>query len=111
MNPLIYKFQFGDGTNHDATVDEASAAIKLCENYKWNVTPNESGITGAQPSYTIEVSSDGSNWFAYDTDSTNVPTDEAVCDDHMTFTYIRVNHSGTGTTGGNVEYTLTLKRG
>ncbi len=109
--PIKIYFQFSDGQVHDATLSETSIALEFCENYKWSVTPNAQGITGATPDYTIEVSNDGIAWFEYNNDSTNVSVFDAVDDIHLAFTMMRIVHDGTGTSGGTVEYLFTSKRG
>ena len=109
--PLKRYFNFSDGQTHDASVTETSDALASCQNYKWSVTPNAQGITGASPDYTIEVSNDGGvTWFEYNSLSTGVSVVDSVEDDHLAFTQMRIQHNSGGSTGGNVEYTLTQKR-
>jgi hypothetical protein len=109
--PLKRYFNFSDGQTHDASVTETSDALASCQNYKWSVTPNAQGITGASPDYTIEVSNDGIAWFEYNNLSSNVDVEDAVDDNHLTFTMMRIVHDGTGTSGGTVQYLFTQKRG
>jgi hypothetical protein len=109
--PIKIYFQFSDGQTHDATLTEISSSIEFCENYKWSITPNAQSITGATPNYTIEVSNDGIVWFDYNNNSTNVSVDDAVEDNHLAFTMVRINYNATGTSGGTVEFLFTSKRG
>lgn len=108
--PHIRKFEFADGTDHDATVDESSLALESCYKYGWNITPITTGLTGGTPEYTVEVSNDNINWFEYNNLSTDVSVDDAVCDDHLTFIYMRIVHQSKGATGGTVEYVFTQKQ-
>lgn len=110
MDPISRIFQFGDGSNHDATVDETSTLLDPnCSNYVWNISPLEVGVAGA-PLYTIEVSNDGVAWFDYDALFTNVATDDAVEDTQLSFTKIRVKHISGSASAGTVKYTLTQKQ-
>lgn len=108
--PQIREFVFTDGVVHDATIDEASEGLLSCFKYGWNVTPITAGLTGGTPEYTIEVSNDNVNWFEYNNLSTDVSVEDAVCDDHLTFIYMRIVHQSKGATGGTVKYVLTQKQ-
>ena len=106
--PITQVFQFLDGPDHDATVDETSATIENCQNYVWNVTPTCVAI-GGTAQYTVEVSNDGVCWFDYATVFTNVSTVDAVEDIQLSFTKMRINHKSGTATMGTVKYTLTQK--
>lgn len=106
--PVTRIFEFTDGENHDATVDETSDALENCFNYVWNVTPKNTGLVGVAQ-YTIEVSNDGVSWFDYATVFTNVSTVDAVEDIQFSFTKMRINHKSSTATAGTVKYLLTQK--
>ena len=110
MRTLTYNFTFTtDGTSHDVTVSEASELLESCSNYVWNVSPSVTGLSGS-PTYTIEVSNDGTTWFEYATEFTGVDIDDAVEDTQLSFKYMRVNHIAGTSTAGVVTYTLTQKQ-
>ena len=109
MDPITRKFTFSDGQGHDVTIDETSEPLQSCQDYKWSITPNTQLLVGGPPLYTIEVSNDGSSWFEYNSESTDITTDNAVCDDHLAFTQMRIVHKANGSTSGNVEYIFVQK--
>lgn len=110
MRTLTYIFNFTtDGTSHDVTFSEASESLESHSNYVWNVSPSVVGLSGL-PIYTIEVSNDGTTWFEYATEFTNVAIDDAVEDTQLSFKYMRVNHVAGTSTVGTVTYTLTQKQ-
>lgn len=111
MNPIEREFNFTDGTTHDATLSETSDTLESCFNYTWSLSPLISGITGTSPLYTIEVSNDGVNWYEYNSNSTNLDVVNAVDDNHLAFTKMRIVHIGTGTTAGTVVYKFVQKNG
>ena len=110
-NPIEREFSFTDGTTHDATLSETSDELTSCYNYTWSISPLISGITGTSPIYTVEVSNDGINWYEYNSGSTNVDVIDAVDDNHLAFTKMRIVHIGTGTSGGTVTYKFVQKNG
>ena len=99
-------FQFGDGSDHDATVDETSSAIDTPNNFGWNVAPTSTGVSGVAQ-YTVEVSQDGVTWFDYAVIFTNVANVDAVEDPFLTWEKMRINHKAGSSTAGTVKYTLT----
>ena len=110
-NTIEREFNFTDGTTHDATITETSEALDSCFNYVWSLSPLISGITGTNPTYTVEVSNDGVNWYEYNNLSTNVDIIDAVDDNHLSFTKMRIVHDATGTSGGTVIYKFVQKNG
>ena len=109
-DPKINKFVFSDGTSHDASVSETSESLKSWYKYEWSLAPIQSGVTGGNPKYTIEVSNDDINWFEYNNLSTDVSIDDAVDDNHLSWVYMRIVYSGTGVSAGTIEFELTQKQ-
>jgi len=101
-------FLFGDGENHDATVDETSTPIDLPANIGWNVAPVGVGVVGT-PQYTIEVSDDGVVWFDYAVVFTDVAYDDAVEDPFLTWKKMRIVHNSVTATAGTVKYVFNRK--
>jgi len=99
-------FQFGDGSDHDATVDETSTHIETPRNSGWNVAPSPIGVSGTAQ-YTVEVSQDLVTWFDYATIFTNVIHNDAVEDPFSTWSYMRIAHKAGSATVGTVKYTFT----
>jgi hypothetical protein len=108
--PKKTKFEFGDGTSHDATVSETSQSIQSCYKYEWALAPIKSGLTVGDPTYTIEVSNDDTTWFEYNNLSTNVSVDDAVDDNHLAWVYMRVVYNAGTETTGTIEFELTQKQ-
>ena len=110
MNGLIERiFEFGDGSDHDATVSEISSELDSCSNHVWNVTPDCNDL-GGMSQYTIEVSNDGVCWFDYALVFTDVNSEDGVEDIQLSFKKMRINHKASTATQGTVKYLLTQKQ-
>lgn len=110
-NPKQTKFNFtSDGTSHDATVSETSESLESCYKYEWSVAPIQSGLSVGDPIYTIEVSNDDTNWFEYNSLSTDVSVDDAVDDIHLAWIYMRIVYNAGTETTGTIEFELTQKQ-
>jgi len=108
--PKKTKFVFSDGTSHDATVSETSEAVQSCYKYEWSLAPIKTGLTIADPTYTIEVSNDGTTWFEYNNLSTDVSVNDAVDDNHLAWIFMRVVYDAKTETTGTIEFELTQKQ-
>lgn len=101
-------FVFSDGETHDASVSEASQAIKITYKNFWSLIPVIAGLD-ASPTYSIEVSNDNVNFAPYNALTTNAAIDQPFDDVHFNFLYMRVNYAAAGTTTGTVAFPLLLK--
>jgi len=107
--PLKYKFTFGDGTAHDATVTEISQSWEVCFNYGWSLFVDQIGLTSSDATWTIEVSNDNSTFYNYKSNSVDIPIIDAYDDIHLSWTYMRINYDAKTETTGTVEFEITLK--
>ena len=109
-DPKINKFVFSDGTSHDASVSETSESLKSWYKYEWSLAPIITGLSGATPTYTIEVSNDNVNWFEYNNLSTDVSIVDAVDDNHLAWIFMRIVYDKGTESTGTVEFELTQKQ-
>lgn len=108
LDPYKIIFEFSDGTTHDASISEASNPKEICFKYGWSIMP-ESTIVGTAPTYSIEVSNNGVDWSAYDTQTENADIDQPFDDAHLDWTFVRINYTKTATTTGTVKFEMILK--
>ncbi len=110
MDPIKQIFTFGGLPTTDLSADSISDPLGVCGNYSWLLAPVVTGVTGS-PTYTFQGSTDGVTWFDYKDQATNVPLDDpdALDDDHLTPTHIRVVTTSNGGTG-TASFTITYKR-
>ncbi len=107
--PIKYKFTFGDGTQHDATVSEVSVSQQICFPYEWSIFVDQVALTVNDSVWTIEVSNDNNTFYNYKSNSANIPIIDAYDDTHMAWTYIRINYDSKTESSGTVEFEITLK--
>jgi len=108
--PISIIFQFGDGGTHDASTSETSASQPVCYQHGWLLTPI--GLTlDANPTYTLEVSNDGTNWQAYDSRITNAAINQPFDDTHMNGLFFRIVYNAQTNTTGTVEFQIVMKQG
>lgn len=107
--PIKKIFQFADGSPHDASVTELSLALEFCLKYEWSIVPKAVGLDQA-PVYTIEVSDDDINWFPYEDRTVDAAIDQPFDDDHLAWTFMRINYDAKTNTTGTVEFCITLKQ-
>ncbi len=107
--PLKYKFEFTDGTAHDATISQVSESFQICFPYEWSVFVDQVGLTNSLGTWTIEVSNDDNTFYNYKSNSVDIPIMDAYDDIHMSWTYMRINYNAQTETSGTVEFEITLK--
>lgn len=85
-----------------ASGNATSDALAVTENYIWNLSPNRvANVTGA-PTYTVQVSNNGDDWYDFDTELTNLAITSAAEVQGLSYGLIRVSvtaNSATGTIG------------
>ena len=110
INPIVKIFEFGDGQDHDASVDEISEVFEACNNYTWLLVPESTGLD-ASPTYSFESSNSATGpWGPYDPLTEDANILQPFDDNHMAPTHFRINYSANGNTTGTVKFTITLKR-
>ena len=102
-------FTFGDGENHDATVDETSASIATPNNFNWNIIPTSTGIPeGEKATYTVEVSNDNIVFKNYAAAFIDLSHNDGAVDDYLTYNFIRIGEYKAGTVStGTIKFILT----
>jgi hypothetical protein len=108
--PKKYKFVFGDGTDHDATVSEISLAQEICQRYGWSIAVKQTALGNEGGGWTIEVSNDGINFYNYKVNAVGIAIIDAYDDEHLDWTYMRINYDAQTETAGTVEFEITLKQ-
>jgi len=96
-------------TNFDATSDFITDVITIDANWVWSFQSSVSGIVGGPPTLTIEVSIDGTNFFPYNINTTDVAIPGILFEDISPFEFIRINYSSNVTTAGTVTFDFTVK--
>lgn len=108
--PTEITFKFGDGSVHDASVDETSESQQICYQYGWSITPIANVAGGGVPDYTVQVSDDNVTWFNFSPASTGVPLNIAVERSALNFLYIRIVYDAAVATTGTIQFDLLLKQ-
>jgi hypothetical protein len=85
-----------------------TTAIEICFNYNWSISPTVTGTPG-NSDYTLEVSHDGVEWKEYKDGSTNVDIEDAIQDDILPFTYVRIVVNSGGGSSGTAQFSMQLK--
>lgn len=107
---IKHKFVFSGVTNVDVTSDATSAAIVLPENYIWSITPQVVvSITGS-PTYTVQVSNNGTDWFDYTSDLTDAAITFSADVQGFGYQLMRIDFTSAGASDGEVEFLLWAKQ-
>ena len=73
------------------------------------VSESSDNTSGGNPSYTIEVSNDGTTFTEYDSNSTGVDLEDAFADDIMPFAFMRIVFDSPAPTTGTVTFNAVFK--
>lgn len=88
--------------------DFTTDSFEMCFNHFWSFSVTDN-TTGGSPDYTIEVSNDNTQWYEYNSSSSNVLLDDGVDDTHFAWRYFRVVYLSNGVTSGDVTFYLSIK--
>lgn len=85
-----------------------TASTQICFDYNWSISPTVTGTPG-NAKYTLEVSHDNTEWKEYKSGSTLVDIEDAIQDDIMAWTYVRIVVQSGGASAGTVDFSMILK--
>ena len=85
-----------------------TAAQMLCWQRAWSIAPTVTGTAG-NAKYTVQVSQDNVSWFDYKTLGTNVDIVDAVEDNNINWSWLRIVVSSGGPSSGTAQFGMELK--
>ena len=108
MSAIIFKF--GDGEDHDASVSEKSAGVRICFPKGWSLIPEFSGLD-QNPTWTLEVANvdNDADYDPYTSVMEEAAIDQGFDDNHWTFRYARINYNAQTNTTGTVKFDMEKK--
>ncbi len=108
MSLVYFKITGVEAKGVDATNDFTTDGYKFENSHDWSVSLKSIGVVGGPASYTLQVSNNGSTWYDYNSDSSNVVLEDSVDSDHMAFRFLRVVYTANGTSAGTLDVELGI---
>jgi hypothetical protein len=106
MSLIYFKILGVEAKGVDATNDFTTDAYEFLNSHDWSVSLNESGLVGGPPVYTVEVSNNKTKWYEWDVLSTNTLIEDSVDAPYMSYKYMRIVYTASGTSAGTVDVEL-----
>lgn len=108
MSLVYFKISDVNTKAVDATNDFTTDKFRFEVSQNWSVSFKDNSVVGL-PTYTIEVSNNGSTWYELNVLSTDVKFDDSITSDFFSYRFMRVVYSANGASAGTVDLELSTK--
>jgi hypothetical protein len=107
MSFLYFKISGSEAKAVDATTNFTTDAFTFDNSIAWSVSLKDNGVVGS-PTYSVEVSNNGSTWYVWSATSSGLSLNAKVNDDNMPCAFMRVNYVANAASEGTIDVELGI---